>query len=630
MLFRGEEDGIAASLAAVSASRCRSARGPRGLANIDARVMSSQAPPLAAQPAPRSDRVQQSVGSRQIAAIATIILLGPVLVVLALRLPLVNQLDYADAWFYSAYAWAPKHQFEVFGWNYFAARFPAVLAIGVFKRVFGVGGGYVLLRYLLAAGCGVSIYACVRRFASVPVALAAAALLYLQPFFSRMLLWDYAGFAEVSAALIGIALWYWSDSRRLAWTLLPGAALAAAAFANAAIGTALFVFIVIETLAALRQGRQAVIHYGARLLALAASAAAVFLVGYLGYVAILGGFDPYNLLRPTIEFVSENGKNSAPYKLPTRRWLLHEPRLWMPVITSVALAALLGRRILGVDITARIAQLCVGYTAFLWVYRFSVTSSIVETWWAYSAVVIVTAPAVGVLLHALDRRSPARVRWAAAGVAAFGLTAVLIRNLSGPAGSLYHALANHEALLIALLAAGVASAALIGSRVVLVRTGSFTAFAVILAVMSYAPSALDGRGTTGIFVTDASRDWKAYRAGERFLNVVQDYDNPSHRVFLWYPGTLGYVSMTWADLPQEADTLNEVGVAESLYRLTPLARARVEQPQVGYVMVLSPRPAELATGLNVLARSGFTGAVVRHGALAEGGLDFAVLALQKK
>ena len=51
------------------------------------------------------------------------ILLGPILTVPVLRLPLINQLNYADAWFYSAYAWAPKHEFAVFGWTYSRCAF---------------------------------------------------------------------------------------------------------------------------------------------------------------------------------------------------------------------------------------------------------------------------------------------------------------------------------------------------------------------------------------------------------------------------------------------------------------------------------------------------------------------------
>jgi hypothetical protein len=556
--------------------------------------------------------------------------LTPILTVIALRLPLINQLNYADPWFYSAFAWVPKHQFAVFGWNYFSVRFPAILAIGVFERVFGAGDGYLLLRYLLAVASGLSLYLCVRRFASVSVALGTAVLLYLQPFFSRMLLWDYSAFVEVSVGLAGVALWFWSDRRRLSWTLLPGAALAAGVFANALFGTAVLVLFLVEGVAAIRQRGPARIAYFARLGVAAVAAIGVFLLGYLSYLEILGGLSPYDLLRPTIKFLAENSKNSSPYRFPASSWLLREPRIWGPVIMSIALVAVLRRRILAITLEARIAQMCVAYTAFLWLYRFLITSSVIETWWAYSVVVVAMAPAMGVLLHELVDRSTRPRRWAAIALGAFALTAILIRDVSGPANEAYSTLAKHEGLLVALLAIGVTAAVGIGSRVV-PRAASLTLLVVVLAIMSFAPSVLDGRGTTGIFVTRGSTEWNAYGAGQRFADLVRNYDNPKHRVFLWYPGLLGYVSIAWLDLPQDADTLNEVGVpTESLGHLTPLGAARLKQPEVAYVLIIAPRLREVLSGSEALAAGGFGQRLVRGGELANGDLQFRLVAITSK
>jgi len=577
----------------------------------------------AMRPAERRRRKRNAI------TVAGVIVLAPVIAVLVLRIPLINQLNDADAWFYSSYAWVPKHQFAVFGWNYFSVRFPAILSIGVSERLFGVGGGYVVLRYLLAIVSGFSLYLCVRRFASVRVAIGAVLLLYLQPFFSRMLLWDYSVFLEVSVGLIGVALWYWSDGRPWAWTLLPGIALAAAVFANGLFVTAVLALLVVEGVAALRQGRRASLIYASRVATTAAAAFGVFCVGYLGYLTILGHLSPYELLRPTIEFVGESEKNSAPYVRPISSWLLHEPRVWAPIITSVALLAVLRRRIFGVGLEMRIAQLCVAFTAFLWLYRLTLTSSVVESWWAYSIVVVAMAPGVGVLLHELGQRPGHALRWMVAGVGAFFLTALLVRNIGGPAGDFYRAISTHTALFILLLAIGLASALLMATPRMAYRGAALALFLIVLALMSYAPSILDDRGTTGVFVANSSQEWTAYKAGKRFMEIVQDYDNPAHRVFLWFPGTLGDVDITWADLPQEGNTLNELGVSESLTQLTPLARARLLQPQVKYVMILAPRPSEVATARGVLASAGFGGPLVRGGRLAGNALNYALVALPK-
>jgi hypothetical protein len=556
--------------------------------------------------------------------------LGPVLVLLALRLPLINQLDYADAWFYSAYAWAPRHHFGLFGWNYFSVRFPTILSIGTFERALGTHEGYVVLRYLLAVGSGAALYLGVRRFASVGIALATALLLYLDPFFSRMLLWDYTGFVAVSAGVIGFALWWWSEERGLAWTLLPGAALAIALFANALMGTALFVLFVVESVAALRLGRNASVRTAARFAIAVLAALATFVLGYLGYVAIIGSFGPGDLVRPTIEFLRSNSENSAPYRRPTSEWLLHELRIWPPVVVAVALVAVLGRRVLGTDVPARIAQACIGYTIFLWIYRFTVTSSVIETWWAYSLVVVVLAPASGVVLWGLAERWPTKRHAWLAPLAVVILAAVLLRNAPGLADDVYARIAKHQAALFGLLALGLVSAALLALRQRLVSSMALVVVFAVLTGMMWAPSVLDGRGTTGVFVTDAGTEWRAYSAARDLLQLIRNYDSPNSRVFTWYPGTTGLTNIGWATLPQDGTTVQLLGFDQSLAHLFPLGRARLLQPSAAYVLVMSPRASDLQAAQRSLSATGFKDRPVVRGSWAAGRLSYVLLALTRK
>jgi hypothetical protein len=560
--------------------------------------------------------------------VAATIGLAPLLVVLVLRLPLINQLNYADAWFYSSYAWVPKHDFAIFGWNYFSVRFPPILAIGAFQRVFGAGDGYVILRYLLAVACGSSIYLCVRRFASVRIALAASVLLYLDPFFSRMLLWDYSGFLEVAAGVVGVALWYWSDDGRLLATVLSGIALSIAVFANALFGTLLVVLLLVEAVDAVRGGRHGVLRYLARLFVCAGCAVLVFSLGYLSYVKILGSLGPYDLLRPTIEFFGENSQKSAPYQHTINSWLLHEPRVWAPVVLSFALLVTLRGRLLGRGVAARIAQLCIAYTAFLWLYRLLVVSAVIEQWFAYSLTVVVIVPAAAVLLNEICRDRARAMRALLAPCIAFALAAILTRDLTGPAGDVYEQLSLHSWLVVALIAVGLL-AALLGALRSRLQLVGLTALAAVLALMSFAPSVLDGRGATGIFVTNGAQEWTAYKAAQRFADIVQNYDSLSHRVFLWFPGEFGYVSLTWTDLPQDADTLNEPGVPEALGAMTPLAHARLSLPNVKYVMILSPSTRELAVAREALASGGFPAVLVRSGELAKNSLSYALVELAR-
>lgn len=582
----------------------------------------------ALRPGPANHRVSRnaSVAASAPYLAFAILALAPIVVVAALRIPLINQLNFADAWFYTGYAFVPKHHFAIFGFNYFAVRFPPILAIGGFERVFGAGDGYVLLRYVLAVMSGVSIYLCVRRFASVAVATGAALLLYLDPFFSRMLLWDYSGFIEVACGVSGIALWFWADGRRLRYNVLPGVALAAAVFANALFGTALLVFVLVETMAAIRAGRRGVARYLLRLGVLVASAIVVFGVGYLSYLAILGSLSPVDLIRPILRFLSQNNQLSAPYRRPVASWLLHEPRIWAPVITSVALVATLRWRLMGRDIAARLAQLCIGYTAFLWLYRFAITSSAVETWYAYSVVIVATAPALGVLLSELTNNAFSNTRHVISVCAAFALTALLIRDIPGPVGTMYSDVDRHRGFVAALLAVGISAALACAVRSRL-RPAAFALLAVVLAVMSYAPDVLDGRGTTGLFVTSGSKEWTAYKASARFLGLVRNHDSRGARVFLWFPGVQGYVSLTWSDLPQTGDTLNEIGLDQPVSRLTPLGAARLKTQPVKYVLILAPRKSQLRSALFALERGGFSGSVVRTGQLVGDDLSFDLFSL---
>jgi hypothetical protein len=569
--------------------------------------------------APRPDR----------AAVVAALALAPLVVVAVLRLPLLNQLDWADAWFYSAYAWVPKHHFAVYGWTYFSVRFPAILSIGVFERVFGTDAGYVVLRYVLAVVTAGALYLCVRLFASVWIALATALLLYLDPFFSRMLLWDYAGFAAISAGVAGFALWWWADGRRLGWTLLPGVALALALFANALIATALVVLFLVELAAALRGGRETALRAAARFGVAVGAGLLVFALGYLGYVAVIGSFGPGDLIRPTIDFLRSNSENSAPYQRPVSDWLLHELRIWSPVVLSVAVAAALGRRLLGTDLPARIGQFCIGYTALLWVYRFTVTSSVIETWWAYAFVVVAMAPALGVLLWAIAER--ARVGWLDACVPLVfaALAAVLIRNLPGPAVRAYHDVAAHPAAIFALLAVGLVGALALALRGRLASVVGLSVVLVVVTVMTWAPSVLDGRGTTGVFVTDGGTEWKAYDGARSFIRLVRDYDSPNSRVYTWYPGTSGLTSIGWTTLPQDGTTVQNLALNEPLDHLTPLGRARLLQPNAGFVLVMSPHAEDVRAARAAIVGNGFGLRLVRRGAWADGRLRYALFSLRR-
>jgi hypothetical protein len=563
-------------------------------------------------------------------AVATAVIgLGPLFVSLGLRLPPINQLNYADAWFYSAYAWVPGHHFAALKWNYFSVRFPAILSIGAFERVFGVQDGYLVLRYVMCVCSGTALYLGVRRFGTASVAVATVGLLYLNPFFSRMLLWDYAGFVTVSAGVAGLALWWWSDGRSLRWTFLPGIALALAFFANAIAAIVLVVLLAVEALSAVRAGRPAILRLAARLGIAGLSAAVVFIAGYLSYMRF-SSVTPDDLVRPTIDFLRSSGENSAPYQRPDAQWLLHDLRIWAPVVASLALVFVLRGRVLATSMEARIAQVCIGYTGLLWLYRFAGTSSVIETWWAYDLVVIVLAPALGVLLHVVATEWSSQRSRALIALGVSGLSALFIRTFDGGTRNFYDAVAHRSWLLLILLGLAVGAAFLLGAGAMAAPAGALGFFVLMLTVMMWAPSVFDGRGTTGVFAEDGKLEWDAYLAGDRLVTLISDYDAPGRRVYTWYPGTTGVTNISWTTLPQLGTTVQLLGVHTRLSRLLPLGRARLLQPDAAYVLAMSTRASDLLSARHALVSAGFSGRSVRRGSLADGRLQYVLIALMHK
>jgi hypothetical protein len=190
--------------------------------------------------------------------------------------------------------------------------------------------------------------------------------------------------------------------------------------------------------------------------------------------------------------------------------------------------------------------------------------------------------------------------------------------------------ADSPALLYSIV--GVALLATIGLAVSNqgVRLSGLAALLAGLTAMMWAPSVFDGRGTTGVFVTDAGTEWRAYPAARRFVEIVRDYDSPQSRVYTWYSGTKGPTNIGWTTLPQEGQTVQLLGVSAPLNRLDPLGRARLLQPQAAYVMAISGKPSQLLGAEHALEASGFRDELVKRGALASSGLRYRLMHLTKK
>ena len=84
-------------------------------------------------------------------------------------------------------------------------------------------------------------------------------------------------------------------------------------------------------------------------------------------------------MSPTIEFLRSQNQLAAPLQRPISEFLRSEPRVYGPVLLSLALVIAWGRRFLDDSLPARLAQFSVAYVVLLWLYRLVVTSSVIET-----------------------------------------------------------------------------------------------------------------------------------------------------------------------------------------------------------------------------------------------------------
>ena len=366
------------------------------------------------------------------------VLVAPIVGIVALRAPLFNNLVYRDPWFYSGYGWTLAHHIENFGWFYYAVRFPVTLPIGWTTDLFGPVTGYLVLRYAILTGTGAVLYMCVRRFASVWVAAAAVLALALNPFYLRMVLWDYTSYVAVPAALAGVALWLMASAsgKGRFWPYFAaGALFSASAFANALSVSVVVPLVVVELVGAIRRGRWELGRLVIRAGIGTAGAIALFAAGYLGYVAYIGSFSPLEIVQPTLDFVRSNDQLAAPLQRPVSEFLDGEPRIYAPVLLCAALVLVLGRRVLEDGLPGRLAQYAIGYVGLLWLYRFAVTSSVVETWWSYSMAAVSMAFAVPVILHQLERQGSVRdIRAIVAGViGGAAIVSIVVRNANDDA-----------------------------------------------------------------------------------------------------------------------------------------------------------------------------------------------------
>ncbi len=559
-------------------------------------------------------------------------MLAPLLGVLVLRAPLINALPNNDTWFYSGYGWALAHHIEIFGWFYYADRFTATLPIALSTGALGPVAGYLVLRCLLLVGTGGVLYICARRFTSRFVAATGVCLLAMNPFYMRLVLWDYTTFIALPCTIAGAAVWYLGTRRTamLITAIVSGALLGAAIYANPLSGLVLPALFAVETVAACREGRRAVVLLLTRALAALLGALLVFVAGYLGYRAYLGSFPIANMYKATLDFLRSNNQLAAPFQHPPGVWLKTEPRIYGPVLVCVGIVVVLGRSLLQNTPRSRVALFALAYTAVFWLYRFTITSSVIETWWAYSMTAATSAFALPAILDELVGRSRSRERLVlAAALVATGGADLLVRSDHNIALSVFNYLRTHPypllLLLIACCSAALASALV---RRAGIRITALVAFLALVAVLTLTPAGYVGTGQTGEFSPYGEAEVDGYQAAYDMTRLIASRDRPQSRVLLW-DSLYGLAAISWANLPHQDGGIENVEAPIAITQLTPAEIELLLYPTTTRVLVLSQSTTELASTVPSLRRIGLRPRIEVAGAWADGALYYAVIDLGK-
>ena len=392
--------------------------------------------------------------------------------------------------------------------------------------------GYIVLRYVILVATGVILYTCVRRFASTAVACTSVVLLALNPFYMRMVLWDYTSYVALPCAIAGVAIWLMAATRASSvWPFLgSGALLGAAVFANALSGTFVAALILVEVAAALRGGAQESQALCASIVAATAGAGLISLIGYLGYAAYLGAFDPYDLLEATVEFARANDQRSAPFRQPFSEFLDGEPRIWGPVLICFVLVVVLGRRVLANDLAGRLAQFALPLFFFFFFLKklFRRRRDLVGIQPGRDLHLLRRAP---LILDQFQRSMSKRAAYAAmaAAVAGTAVTTLVIRSRNSWAVSIYEEIRDDPPVLIVILAAGVVATVLLRAlRHPAARAAAAGACFALLAFVSLTPARYAGIGQTGEFAEDGRTERLGYQAAYDRTKLIEG--GPTSRI----------------------------------------------------------------------------------------------------
>jgi hypothetical protein len=529
------------------------------------------------------------------------LLLAPVAAVGLFKISLINQDGCLDPWLYTGYGQNFRLLQAMFGWTYYAVRFPVMFLNQVFPGSMDPVAGYVLLRYLLLLGCGAPLYLWSRRRFGVPVAALSYLFLLANPLLPRVLLWDLTTFVSVPMALAGICLWHLELRPLLLSRMLAGFLFCASVASQAFTGTAILAFFLVELCHRLASGRiRALVMFD--MLAPCVGASICFALGMLFYYVEVGPFDPTIVFTVTIGAAKAGNAYAILNSATTFDWLVTQYNAYVPYLLVLVAAVGLGRALLSGSSEARVAWFGLLYSAAYAVYQFVFHGFVLDEFVYFAHLTIVAyllfPLCLGLIVNGLSPAPKICVLALAAGL----LVLFPLLNRSAPllidTAQAWMSGSAPAAASIGLVALVCAVLLRLPRRAALASAAAVILVGVVQLVCFVSPS------HRSIFVNPyESREFGVYHAAVQMLKSYSALAKPDAKIILWYPNDeASLLSIASAALLFTLQAPFQPHAGEP--KIGAYERSRLQIPGLRYVMMLSMSPAELEDRLNALQEAG--------------------------
>ncbi len=292
-----------------------------------------------------------------------------------------------DPFMYIGYAWDGEDLWARYGPKYYPVRFALTLPIRLTTALFGVEGGYFVMRYLIVVASAIALYLPLRKLGGRAAGWLGVALLLWNPVFLRAVMTTYSDTTGLPATFVFFAallLAVGRDRGRAPLMVIAGVAYGAAIHSNPILvvvsGTILLPWAVAE----LRRRRARLLIDAALVVA---GVAAVTALGVLYFRVRFGDAD---IFSPSIDAArSLSGEQGKAFRAPDNAWLAYRFHLYLPPVVLLAWFVTRWRRWRSVSpIEGVMVATLALMSAFFVLHQFVLESSTLETYYYTSYLVV--------------------------------------------------------------------------------------------------------------------------------------------------------------------------------------------------------------------------------------------------